>query len=140
MRATPNNPARFRGKEACHLKPNEHSGEKNGETFTAFMMESQTWAGAMHDKMLEVLDTAEAKEGRVAEADIRNGPLYQDTADAISDGGQTIVPASHCVHEREDSKNDVCNPGRCGFKARKQNGQSIRSQGPVPTDPWSTRG
>ena len=74
---------RFRGKEACHLKPNEHSGEKNGETFTAFRMESQTWAGAVHDKMLEVLDTAEANEGRVAEVDIRNGGLHQDAVDAI---------------------------------------------------------
>ena len=37
----------------------------------------------MHDKMLEVLDTAETKEGRVAEADIRNGGLHQDAVDAI---------------------------------------------------------
>ena len=37
----------------------------------------------MHDKMLEVLDTAEAKEGRVAEADIGNGGLHQDAVDAM---------------------------------------------------------
>ena len=47
--------------EANDVKPNEYSGDKNGDTFTAFRMELPSCAGAVHDSMLQVLEIAEAK-------------------------------------------------------------------------------
>ena len=35
----------------------------------------------MHDSFLKVLKIAEAKEGRIAEANVRNGGLNQETVD-----------------------------------------------------------
>ena len=113
-------PVGFRGKEACNLKPYEHSGEKNGETFTTFRMDSRTWAGAMHDEILEELDTAEANEGRVAEAEIRNGGVASRRGRCHQSDGPNDCASFSLRARKGDSKTDVCNPERSGFKARKR--------------------
>ena len=82
LRATTISPVGIRGKEEANdFKPNVYRGDKNGETFTAFRMELLNWAGAVHDSMLQVLETAEAEEGRIAEANVRNRGLNQETVD-----------------------------------------------------------
>ena len=55
--------------------------DARSETFTAFRMELLKWAGAVHDRMLQVLETAEAEEGRIAKANVRIRGLNQETVD-----------------------------------------------------------
>ena len=67
--------------EANDVKPNVCNGERNGETFTAFRMELPSCAGAVHDSMLQVLEIAEAEQGRKAAVNVRNGGLNLETVD-----------------------------------------------------------
>ena len=107
----------IRGKEANDVKPNVYSGEKNGETFTAFRMELQGWVSAVHDSMLKVLEIAEAEQGRIAAVSVRNGGLNQETVDDFKDRPlyQLLV-----VCRKGAAKNYVRVPERSGFKAWKQ--------------------
>ena len=73
MSATTSSTVGIRGKEANDFKPNVYSGDKNGETFTAFRMELLRCAGAVHDSMLQILETTEAEQGRKAAVNVRNG-------------------------------------------------------------------
>ena len=108
LSATTSSPMGIRGKEANDFKPNVYRGEKNGETFTAFRMELQNWAGAMHDSMLEVLEIAETKEDRMAEANVRNGGVNQETVDDLQGDGQTTVYRfPRCMHKRSGEERRV---------------------------------
>ena len=109
----------IRGKEANDLKPNVYRGDKNGETFTAFRMELLKWAGAVHDSMLQVLETADAEEGRIAEANVRNRGFNQETVDDFKEMDRQLYQLL-LVRRKLTAKNYVCVPGRSGFEAWKQ--------------------
>ena len=81
MSATTSSPVGIRGMEANDFKPNVYSGDKNGETFTAFRMELQGWVSAVHDSMLKVLEIAEAEQGHTAAVNVRDGGLNLETVD-----------------------------------------------------------
>ena len=49
----------FWGKEATDYKQHVWSGEKNRETFTAFKIELQHWAGTLHDSVMKVMKNAD---------------------------------------------------------------------------------
>ena len=96
-----------------------YSGERNGETFTAFRMDLQSWAGAVHDSMLKVLELADAKEGRMAEADVRSGGLNQESVDDFKELYRRLCQLLvECT--KGEAKSYVSNPERSGFKAWKQ--------------------
>ena len=115
----------IRGKEANGFKPNVYRGEKDGETFTAFRMELQSWAGAVHDSMLQVLETAEAEQGRIDEANVSNGGLNQETVDDFKEMDRRMYQLL-VVCRKGTAKNYVCVPGRSGFKRVEADGQSLR--------------
>ena len=119
LSATTSSPVGIRGKEANGFKPNVYRGEKDGETLTAFRMELQNWAGAMHDSMLQVLETAEAEQGRIDEANVRKGGLNQETVDDFKEMDRRMYQLLF-VCRKGTAKNYVCVPGRSGFKAWKQ--------------------
>ena len=100
LSATTSSPVGIRGKEANDFKPYVYRGEKNDETFTAFRMELQNWAGAVHDSMLQVLAIAEAEQGRIDEANVRNGGLNQETVDDFKEMDRRLVSATRCMQER----------------------------------------
>ena len=92
-------PMRFWSKEASDFKPNVWTGEKMNESFAAFKMELQNWVGALHDKMLKVMELGETKKGRITEADVRNAGTSQDTISDLKRDGSKAVPASRRVHK-----------------------------------------
>ena len=110
---------RFRGKETTEYKPNTWSGEKGSESFTAFNMELQNWVGTLHERMVKVMDVAEAKEGRLMELDIRNAGMSQETVDDFKDMDRRLYQVFISCTKGE-AKNHVCNPERSGFKAWKR--------------------
>ena len=54
---------------------------------------------AMHDNMLNVLETAAATEGRMTEMDVGSAGTRQEAVEDFKKYGHTIVPASRGVHE-----------------------------------------
>ena len=85
--------------DASDIKSRVYSGGKSGETFTAFRMELPTWAGALQDNRLKVLEPSEAKEGRMSEVDVGSAGVSQEAVDDFKRVGQPIVPVTRGVHE-----------------------------------------
>ena len=112
-------PMRFRSKEASDFGPIVWTGEKTNESFTAFKVELQNWVGALHDRMLKVMELAERKEGRITEADVRNAGMSQDTLNDLKGMDRRLYQLLVAC-TKEEAKNYVCNTERSGFKAWKQ--------------------
>ena len=110
---------RFRSQEASDFKPNVWTGQKTNESFTAFKMELQSWAGALHDHMLKVMELVETKEGRMTEADVRNAGMSQDTISDLKEMDQWLYQLFVACTKGE-AQNCVSNTEGSGFKAWKQ--------------------
>ena len=110
---------RFRGKEATAYKRRMWSGEKGSESYIAFKMELLVWVGSLHDNTIEVMDVAEAKEGRLMELNVRNAGMSQETVDDFKEMDRRLYQM-HISCTKRKAKNYVCNPDRSGFKAWKQ--------------------
>ena len=121
---------RFGSKEASDFKPNELTGEKMNETFTAFKMELQNWVGALHDHMLKVMELAETKEGRITEADVRNAGMSQDIEGCTSYSSRA---------QREKQRNMSATPKGQGSKPGSRWSVILIQEG-VQTDLSRTRG
>ena len=67
-------------------------GGKNSESFTAFKMELQNWAGSPHDNILQFAENAESREGRLTELDIAG-----DSGTFQGNGPETVASA-HFMH------------------------------------------
>ena len=96
-----------------------YSGDKNGETFTAFRMELQSWVSAVHDSMLKVSEIAEAEQGPIDAGNVRNGGLNLETVDDFKEMDRRLYQLL-IVCRKGAAKNYVCVPERSGFKAWKQ--------------------
>ena len=77
------------------FKPHVWSGEKNSDSFTAFKMELQNVAGALHDDMLKVVETADSGEGRLTQLEVKNDRRLWQVRIACTKG---------------EANNYVCNP------------------------------
>ena len=95
------------------------TGEKTNEWFTAFKMELQNEVGALHYRMLKVMEMAERKEGRITQADVRNAVMSQDVISDLTEMDRRLYQLLVACTNGE-AKNYVCNTERSGFKAWKQ--------------------
>ena len=91
----------FQGsKEATDCNPHVGSGDKNSESFAAWMVELQNWVGSLQDNMLKVMEVAESREGRHTELDVRNAGTSPETVDDVRELDRRLASA-HCFARKE---------------------------------------
>ena len=55
-------------------------------------------ARALHDNMLKVAEIVESREGRLAEMEVKNAGMSQDTVDDFTEVDLILVTSARCMH------------------------------------------
>ena len=79
----------------------------------------QNWVGSPRDKMMDVMEAAEAKQGRLMELDVTNAGMCQKTVDDFQEMDRRLYQVL-CMHQLRGEEPRHCNPERSDFKAWKQ--------------------